>query len=108
MRFKPLPKGLWGREVDESEYARFYGTYVNRQRKKKRFSFQVRMSPRLSGRQKYRSIAAVCNNLLDEKVPVHEQGEVFLSFTILLKRTEWQRVRRLLTYDVNVIYPWQR
>jgi hypothetical protein len=108
MKFTPLPMGLRGRVVDENDYARFYGTYVNRQRKKKRFSFQVRMSPILSGKQKYRKIVTVCSNLLNRLIPVHTDGQVFSSFKELLNRTEWQKVRRLLMYEVNVEYPWQK
>lgn len=86
------------------EYARFYGLYINRIGKRKRFSYSVRISPRLSNRRKYRYIVIVCNALLNKEIPEHRQGEVFYSFRELLHETRWVRVRRLLEYHAGVEY----
>lgn len=104
--FRPAPLSLrqlrYG--VRYNEYARFYGNYVSMTGKRKRFSFQIRVSPRLSGRQKYRLIVRTCNALLDNTIPQHRQGEVFDNFGDLLKRTKWFRVRKLRQYEAGMVY----
>jgi hypothetical protein len=89
--------------VRHREYARFYGLYETMDGKRKRFSFGVKISPKLTNRQLYSLIVATCNNLLDKRIPEHRAGEFFPSFRDLF-RTRWIRVRKLLRYQAGVHY----
>jgi hypothetical protein len=89
--------------IRHREYARFYGLYETMDGKRKRFSFGVKISPKLTNRQLYSLIVITCNNLLDKRVPEHRAGEFFPSFRDLF-RTRWIRVRKLLRYQAGVHY----
>jgi len=104
--FRPVPRSLvrLRQRARYREYARFYGNYTSMTGKRKRFSFSVRISPRLSNRAKYEFMVETCNALKDRMVPEHTLGEVFSSFGELLDRTVWFRIRRLRNYKAGVIY----
>jgi len=87
-------------------YARFYGNYDTLTGKRKRFSFQVRVSPAIQRNRRALSefIRTTCNNLLDRNIPEHEQGETFHTFGDLLRRTRWFRVRKVRNYEAGVLY----
>ncbi|MEM2111349.1 MAG: hypothetical protein QXX08_05675 [Candidatus Bathyarchaeia archaeon] len=105
-RFRPVTLALrWLRSgARYREYARFYGSYVTITGKIKRFSFSVKVNPRLNNRVKYRRIVTVCNSLLDKMIPEHKQGDIFNTFAELLYRTRWFRVRRLRNYQAGMVY----
>jgi hypothetical protein len=105
-RFRPAPPYLRAsrNRARYREYARFYGLYVNRAGKRNRFSFSVRVNPRLTNAEKYRYYVSVCNALLSEEIPEHRQGDIFDSFRELLWRTNWFRVRRLVEYKAGAVY----
>lgn len=84
-------------------YARFYGDYVTLVGKKNRFSFQVLLSSSLTGPEKYDVVTAICNKILQNKVPLHEPGQVF-NFHELLHHTQWIPIRKLLNYKADVNY----
>lgn len=88
-------------------YARFYGNYISMTGIRRRFSFQVKITRRLSRNKKAlrRVISRVVEGLkYDKYVPEHMQGEVFSSYGKLLYETPWRRVRKLLNYEAGVIY----
>jgi len=88
-------------------YARFYGNYVSTTGKRKRFSFQVKISRRLSQNRRTlaRLIRSTCIALkYDRMVPEHIQGEIFPTFLTLLYRTPWFGIRRLMNYEPGVVY----
>ena len=84
-------------------YARFYGNFVTKTGKLRRFSFQVKLTANLSGKEKYRIVRAICGKLLLNKIPTHEPGQVF-SFNELWHQTRWIRVRKLRQYEVGMGY----
>jgi len=104
--FRPVPRDLrrLRRRARIREYARFYGNYTSMTGKRKRFSFSIRISPRISNRAKYEFMVETCNALKDKQVPEHTLGEVFSSFGELLDGTVWFRIRRLRNYRAGVIY----
>ncbi len=104
-KFNPLPVHLANlrRGIAPFDFARFYGNFVTLTGKLKRFSFQVRMGAQSSGAEKYTKIRIVCQNLLQNKVPVHEPGQIF-SFDELLHKTHWTLVRRIAEYKVGMQY----
>jgi hypothetical protein len=104
--FRPLPPAILGLRLRarHNEYARFYGNYVSMTGKKKRFSFQVTVNPRLKNKQKYRLIVKTVGALLNNTIPEHVQGEVFDSFQELHYKTRWLRVRRLNEYKAGMHY----
>ena len=105
-RFRPAPAYLRASRhgARYRGYARFYGLYETMRGNKKRFSFSVRVNPRLTNAEKYRYIVIVCNELLNKEIPEHRQGDVFSSFRELLFRTDWFRVRKLIDYKAGVVY----
>lgn len=103
-RLRPLPPHLRMRRVLYREYARFYGTYRSMTGKTKRFSFAVKVDPRLSPKAKYEYIVMTCNALLDRYAPQHKQGQIFATFNELLNETPWFRVRKILRYKAGMRY----
>lgn len=105
-KFRPVPLHLkqlrYG--AQHSQYARFYGLYQTITGKKKRFSYVVKISQRLSERQVYRLMVVACGALLDSAIPEHKRGQVFSSFGELLRRTRWFRIRKIIRYKAGVIY----
>lgn len=86
---------------------RVYGLVETMTGKRKRLSFQVKVSSTLmrNKRRLNELIRAIVNAIkYQKKVPVHRQGDVFSSFSELFNRTEWVRIRRLLTYKVGMHY----
>ena len=106
-RLIPLPiyvKALRGK-TRQQDYARFYGLYETiMPRRKKRFSFVVRISPKLSNRQVYKKMVEIQNALLNEKIPKHWRGQIFKSFNELLNKTPWKKVRKIHKYQAGVVY----
>ena len=104
--FRPAPIALkrTRRGALYRAWARFYGLYKTMIGKKKRFSFSIRISPKLSNQAVHRYIVIVCNALLNKEIPVHRMGDVFHSFRELIHKTEWVEVRKLLNYHAGVIY----
>ena len=110
-KFKPLPTKLENMRIalenygfSFKTYGRFYGDYIDScTRKRKRFSFQVFLSSTLSGRDRYEIIRSICNSLLKNRIPLHNPGEIF-SYHELLHHKHWTPVRRLLQYEVGMIY----
>ena len=91
--------------VRHVEYARFYGLYVNRVGKRKRFSFAVRVDLRMSNREIHKNIAIVCNAInYDWTMPGHRLGHFFHSFHELLNETPWFKVRRIVRYKAGAHY----
>ena len=105
-KFRPLPSDLramrYGARYDV--YARVYALYETTTGKRKRASFQVYKNPRMSNKTFGQAIRVVIRNILDKRIPVHKQGEVFSSFNELLRRTKWVRVRKILRYKAGAIY----
>jgi len=103
-RFNPIPVDLrktrGGRRVD---YARFYGNFVTKTGKIKRFSFQVRMPRYLNGKVMHRMISLVCQKIrYFNLVPIHKQGQTF-PFGELMQGN-WIRVRKVRDYQAGMIY----
>ena len=103
-RLRPHPSHLRISRGQYKEYARFYGTYRSTTGKTKRFSYAVRVNPRLSRAVKYRLMVVMVNALLNKNVPQHRQGQVFPNFHELLLYTPWFRVRKLLQYKAGMHY----
>lgn len=86
---------------------RFYGLYQTLDGRRKRASFQVMVSPSMLRRRKGLGglIRATINAIkYQKKMPIHRQGDVFSSFSELLFRTPWVRIRKLLRYKAGVEY----
>jgi len=110
-KFKPLPIKLENMRIalqnyfaSFKTYARFYGDYIDSlTRKRKRFSFQVYLPSDLNGIEKYDVVRSICNSLLKNRIPLHNPGEIFAHHE-LLHHKHWIPVRRLLQYEVGMIY----
>ena len=86
---------------------RVYGLVETLTGKRKRVSFQVKVSSALMRNRRRLSelIRATVNAIkYQETIPVHMQGDVFSSFSELFNRTKWVRIRRLLTYKAGMHY----
>jgi hypothetical protein len=86
---------------------RVYGLVETLTGKRKRISFQVKVSTALlRNKQKLMQlIRATVNVIKNQKmIPVHRQGDVFSSFKELFDRTKWVRIRRLLDYKAGMHY----
>jgi len=105
-QFRHVPLHLRARRdrVIQRDYARFYGSYRATTGQTRRFSFQVKVSRRLSARDKMKLIRTVCLNIKDRELPAHKMGQTFDSFKELLRRTAWFRVRRILNYQAGMRY----
>ena len=85
---------------------RVYGLVETLTGKRKRISFQVKVSTALlRNKQKLMQlIRATVNAIKYQKtIPVHRQGDVFSSFKELFG-TKWVRIRRLLDYKAGMHY----
>lgn len=103
--FRPVPLGLrQARPSIQRDYARFYGNYVSKFGKIKRFSFQVRIDLSKGGQLFGRLIRTTCGRLLQNQIPLHKQGQVFSSFAELFHRTAWIQVRKVRNYEVGMSY----
>jgi hypothetical protein len=106
-KLRPTPEYLKGMRIGATHrwFARFYGNYETITGKLRRFSFQVRVSPKLSQNRKAlaNNIRMTCGTLLDGNIPEHMQGDTFHSF-IDLRLARWFRVRRLRDYEAGVVY----
>jgi hypothetical protein len=105
-KLNPLPKQIEKLRqyfAPTETYARFYGEYATSLGKIRRFSFQVALDPDTRGWEKYSIISHICNTILQNKIPLHEPGQVF-SFHELYHHTQWVRVRSILQYKVGMAY----
>lgn len=105
-KFNPLPADLRNRLnhlLHPTCCARFYGNFETITGKIRRFSFQVDLGPYWSGAEMYKAVRLVCVNILQDRIPIHEQGQIF-SLDDLLHSTPWFRVRRILDYEVGMTY----
>lgn len=64
----------------------------------------MKMSSKLSNRDKYKLIRDVVLTIKDRKLPEHKMGQRFSSFKELLRRTPWFRVRKILNYEAGIKY----
>jgi hypothetical protein len=103
--FDPLPASLRSlREyISPTVYARFYGNFITITGKLRRFSFQVKLDAGLNGQEMHRIVRAICGRLLLNNIPKHEPGQVF-SFSELFDRTQWIQVRKVMQYEVGMVY----
>lgn len=100
-----MPLGLRDvRPTQQRDYARFYGNYVEKFGKIKRFSFQMRIDLSKSGKLVYLQVKSICGRLLQNQIPLHKQGQVFHSFRELVFRTPWIKVRKVRNYEVGMSY----
>jgi hypothetical protein len=102
-KFDPLPAGLRNtlNFLHPTCYARYYGNVETITGKIRRFSFQVNLDPYWNGAEMGRAVRLVCGNILQGRIPIHEQGQIF-SLRELLHFTPWVRVRKVLEYKVEV------
>jgi len=106
-KLRPVPEHLKRMRIGATHrwFARFYGNYETLTGKLRRFSFQVKVSPKL--RQDRRALAfnmrMICSSLLERTVPEHVQGETFQSFRDL-RLARWLPIRRLRDYEAGIVY----
>lgn len=108
-KFRPVPSRL-RRMRYGAHYRgdfRVYGLVETMTGKKRRVSFQVRISSALmrNRRKLMELIRATCIALkYQKKIPAHRQGDVFSSFDELFNTTRWVSIRRLLGYKAGMHY----
>jgi hypothetical protein len=84
-------------------YARFYGNFETITGRIRRFSFQLDLGPYWNGAEMYQAVRRVCSSILQNRIPIHEQGQIF-RLDELFDSTPWIQVRRVLDYKVGMTY----
>jgi hypothetical protein len=103
-KFKPIPTDLRrGRRI-APDYANFYGSYITKDGRVKRFSFKVKVDPSKPHAVMYKLIRHTCNLLKRCLIPKVSNGAIFDDFGDCLHAVDWMRVRKVRFYKAGMQY----
>ena len=100
----PFPIRRTRRRGRIDSYCRFYCMAIDYSGKRIRPTFLVRVPERMSNKEMYYWIVAVCNAINDKTVPEHRPNQVFNGFKELFYGTPWIKVRKIIDYNVDMFY----
>jgi hypothetical protein len=103
-KFTPIPTSLKRRRRIAPDYANFYGSYISKTGKIKRFSFKVKVNPDKKNSAKYTLMKMTCQRILKNKIPPVPNGFVFDDFGDLLNVQDWIKVRKVRMYKAGMQY----
>ena len=104
-KFRPILTNLGRRgRVASKQYARFYGNYITKTGKKKRFSFMVKVDPAKKRSAQYVLMKMVCKRIKGNKIPPVPNGFTFDDFGDLLVVQDWMHVRNVRRYEAGMLY----
>jgi hypothetical protein len=102
--YRPIPTDLRKRRRIAPDYANFYGSYITKDGRKKRFSFKVKVDPYKNRIVLGKLIKMTCMRIKDNRIPPVKNGYVFDDFGDLLSATKWMRVRLIKPYKAGMEY----
>jgi hypothetical protein len=102
--YRPIPTDLRRRRRIAPDYSNFYGSYITKTGKIKRFSFKVKVNPDKKNSAKYTLMRVTCQRILKNKIPPVPNGFVFDDFGDLLNVQDWIKVRKVRTYKAGMQY----
>jgi len=102
--YNPVPIDLSRRRRVAPDYANFYGAYITKSGRKKRFSFKVKVDPNKNHIVMYKLMQHTCNKLKNNQIPPVPNGYIFDDFGDLLVATPWMRVKKILPYKAGMLY----
>ena len=102
--FRPVPTDLSRRRRIAPDYANFYGSYVTKAGRVKRFSFKVKVDPNKNHIVLYKLIRHTCSLLNRKQIPPVPNGTIFDDFGDCLHGVDWTEVRKINGYKAGMLY----
>ena len=102
--FRPVPIDLRRRRRVAPNYANWYGSYVTKDGRVKRFSFKAKVDPNKNPMVLYKLIRHICNKIKKGQIPAVPNGAILDDFGDLIIATPWIRVRKIRFYKAGMEY----
>lgn len=102
--YRPVPIDLRRRRRISPDYANFYGSYITKNGRVKRFSFKVKVDPYKNHIVLFKLIKHTCNVLKRNQIPPVPNGYKFDDFGDCLHGVTWMKVRNVRSYKAGMEY----